>query len=90
MSRVIPALLRGGRTDCGRVAVASDERVERVGGGNPRSRSRVEKFIFLLRALSAARMVSVDRLVWSRFNLFNVITRGYKSGARPDRIDCME
>ena len=55
--------------------------------GNPRSRSRVERFIFLLRALSAARMVSVDRLVWSRFNLFNVITRGYKSGARPDRID---
>ena len=32
MSRVIPALLRGGRTDCGRVAVASDERVGRVGG----------------------------------------------------------
>ena len=58
--------------------------------GNPRSRSRVERFIFLLRALSAARMASVDRLVWSRFNLFNVITRGYKSGARPDRIDCME
>ena len=48
------------------------------------------KAVIVMWAFSATRMASVGRLIWSRFNLFNVIHDSYKSGARPDRIDCME